>query len=89
MAGRSHMTQQLGRFTVDWRLFDGMEVSEAAQLFTGMIVLDIRREWNSDARFYFAAHEQFRVLSPNCIVPEYEAILTAGSLVPTLREKVR
>lgn len=79
-------TRQFGRFYVDQRFFEGMRVNEGVNLFAGMIVLDVREDFQADRREYRGVHEQFRVVKPGEMIPLYEATFKAGAIVPTWRE---
>lgn len=81
------MTRRLGRFTVADAFFENMAAGDGANLFAGMVVLETRYDWNWLHRVYIAVHEQFRDLPNGEVIPEYEAIFSAGSSTPTWREK--
>lgn len=75
--------RRLGRFKVHRRFFDGLSETDGANLFIGMIVLDVQRDFMTGDAEYLAVHPEFRHVPSNEIVPAYRAIFTEGSSVPS------
>lgn len=77
--------RRIGRFRVAGMFLHNAKDGEGANLFIGMIVLDVRVEWSTDGYTYFAWHPDFDKIEPGEIAPEYVAEFTAGSVVPKWR----
>lgn len=82
------MGRQIGRFVVRGKFFQRLEPGEGMNLFSEMLVLDVRRDWVSDTVEYFGVHPQFREISEREITPEYVAHFGPDSAFPIWREKV-
>ena len=82
------MGRQIGRFVVRGKFFKRLEPGDGMNLFSEMLVLDVRRDWVSDSVEYFGMHPQFREIAEGEIVPEYVAHFGPDSALPQWREKV-
>jgi hypothetical protein len=51
-----------------------------------MIVLDVRLDYLSEQREYFAIHPNFRPRKEGELIPEYRAIFKPGEVHPTWEE---
>ena len=79
-------TRQFGRFYVDGMFFNRMLLGEGLNLFTGMLVLDVRDDFQSDRREYRGVHAQFRPIEQGEMIPLYEAVFKVGEIAPTWYE---
>lgn len=75
--------RNIGRFVVGARFFDGLARGEGANLFHGLIVLDLQRNWVSGTGEYTALHEQFRDIAEGEMAPQYMATFRDGESTPT------
>lgn len=78
-----------GYFEVKDRFFDGLCVGDGVNLFSGMVILDMRRDFMQGHREYCAIHADFRPVQPGEITPKYQAVFGAGSTVPKWVEVAR
>ena len=79
------MSRKIGRFKVAGLFFRNLAADEGANLFHGMVILDVRHCWGDEVE-YFAMHPDFRLIATGEIVPEYRAIFDSISAVPQWEE---
>lgn len=77
-----------GRFFVDALFFAGLDANEGINLFDRMVVIDVRHTSSWDKREYVALHEQFRPVPAGDITPEYTAVFSRETSLPTWVEVV-
>lgn len=73
---RAAQPRQIGRFKVHQRFFDRLAPGEGTNLFDGMVVIDIKRDYLTGDAEYIAVHPQFREIAHGEIVPEYIGYFT-------------
>lgn len=79
-------SRNIGRFKVAQVFFQGLRTGDGVNLFSGMIVLDVRHNWESDTVEYVAIHPDFRPV-PECeMVPVYEGTFSDDSPFPKWHE---
>ena len=75
--------RRIGKFTVEDRLLrEAVDSGHGANLFVGMVPLDIQRDWISGRTVYLAWHPDFNDVPEGYITPEYEAVFDAGDIHP-------
>lgn len=79
-------TRRIGRFRVDRRFFIELHEGEGANLFAGMVVLDVQRDWSNDQAQYVAIHPDFREVEDGGQFPEYRPVFESGTTVPRWEE---
>lgn len=82
----SAMSNRIGTFKVDDRFFNKLEPGDGTNLFHDMVVLDIRHDYLSRDRTYFAVHPAFRPVLQGEKYPEYIAIFRDGTALPEWQE---
>ena len=76
--------RRIGRFTVaDQLLRAAIDTGDGANLFDGVVPLDVRRDWFRSSTEYIAWHRDFRPIGEGECVPEYRAVFRDGQTTPT------
>ena len=74
-------------FIVHGRFFRNLAAGDGAHVFTGMVVLRAEQMWDRDAVRYMAIHPHFEPIEEGVVVPEYVALFSLGSAIPTWVKK--
>lgn len=76
--------RRIGRFKVaDKLLQEAIDTGHGQNLFSGMVPLDIQREWMSGVTTFIAWHASFMPIEEGRMTPEYRATFQAGETAPT------
>ena len=71
-----------GIFEVNDQFFNGLCVGDGVNLFSGMVILDMRRDYLQGYREYCAIHADFRPVQIGEITPKYQGVFSTGSTIP-------
>lgn len=75
--------RRIGRFTVANKLLHAaIDSGHGANLFAGMVPLDIQRDFIQDQTTFIAWCPQFMVIDEGRIIPEYVAVFREGNTIP-------
>lgn len=83
-------TSRVGKFKVAGMFFRRIEMIDGkmagANLFDGMVVVQIERDFGTDQVTYYGLHPQFREVPTGEQTPEYTAAFDCGSVTPRWTE---
>jgi len=83
-------TNRVGKFKVSDLFFRRVEMIDGrmagANLFDGMVVIQIERDFGTSQVTYYGMHPDFRELPEGEITPEYTAHFDAGKIAPKWTE---
>lgn len=63
-------------------LHDAADSGNGANLFIGMVPIDVQRDFLRDTTTYIAWHRDFAEIPNGQVIPEYEAVFDEGSVIP-------
>jgi hypothetical protein len=76
--------RRIGKFKVSNKLLrDATNTGSGANLFVGMIVLDIQHDWIGGDATYVAWHPDFEPIDEGRILPLYVSTFQLGQTAPT------
>lgn len=76
--------RRIGKFTVSEKLLhDAVDTGHGANLFVGMVPLDVQRDWLTGRTTFTAWHPDFQAVEENRTVPEYVPRFDNGTTAPT------